>query len=206
VRLKMLSKKQMSLLDEWDVSRETVSKLKIYHELLLKWNKKINLIAPSTACDIWQRHFFDSLQCLPLLDGKESKIVDLGSGAGFPALPLSASGFSNITLIESDERKGHFLKMVIRELSLSANIITDRIENIEPLRANMITARACASLDALLSYAKPHLNKGGKCIFLKGKNAQEEIKLARQNHQFDAIIHKSFTDPEGCILEIQNLS
>lgn len=202
----MLSKKQISLLNEWDVSRETISKLEIYHALLLKWNDKINLIAPSTITDIWQRHFWDSLQCIPYLEDRGKKIVDFGSGAGFPALPLSAAGFTNITLIESDERKGHFLKTVIRELSLPAKIMTDRIEKLDPLEADMIMARACASLDTLLSYAKPHLNRGRKCIFLKGKNAQEEIKLARQNHQFDVIIHKSFTDPEGCILEIQNLS
>lgn len=189
-----------------DVSRETADKLIVYHELLLKWQRKINLVSPSTIDNAWKRHFLDSAQLFPLLSDPEKSIFDLGSGAGFPGLVLSVMGATQINLIESDQRKCAFLSEVIRQTGSTAKIHNQRIETL-PFRgqAAVVTSRACASLRSLFGYAYPLLMEQGECLFLKGRGGAQEIEEAQQEWMFHVEQSPSLTDAEGCILRIRDL-
>src|SRR3954469_13124540 len=96
------------------VSRETRERLDIYADLLRKWQRSINLVGPRTVGDLWNRHFLDSAQLLPLMPPGVSVLVDFGSGAGFPGLVLAILGVKQVHLIESDQRKATFLREVAR--------------------------------------------------------------------------------------------
>lgn len=189
-----------------DVSRETLERLHLYHDLLLKWQRRINLISPKTIDESWQRHFLDSAQLFRLLSYTNKPIFDLGSGAGFPGLILSLMGASQINLLESDQRKCVFLSEVIRQTDSSAKIHNLRIESY-PVKAiaSAVTSRACASLDSLLGYAAPLLTADGECLFLKGRGAEEEIEEAQKNWEFHVEQRPSLADEEGCILRIKEL-
>ena len=132
---------------QFNVSRETLDKFRLYESLLIKWQKKINLIAPSTVKDIWLRHFADSAQIKDNLD-IDNKIADIGAGAGFPGLVLAIFGF-NVTLIESDQRKSMFLKTIVRALSLENSTVMYLLLDDVDKEFDVVTARALAPLDKL---------------------------------------------------------
>jgi len=128
------------------VSRETVARLEGYAELLKRWSGRINLVSRNTLGDLWRRHFLDSAQLLPLIPQKARSLVDLGSGAGFPGLVLAILGVSGVELIESDKRKGVFLREAARLTNTPVKITDSRIEMAKPHAADVVTARACAPL------------------------------------------------------------
>lgn len=185
-----------------------LSKFKKYKELLLKWQKTINLISPASINNIEQRHFIDSSQIAPLIK-KDDKVVDLGSGAGFPAMVLSILGINNLTLIESDERKCLFLKEVARVYNLNVFIENMRIEEFSQKypkqKFSVVTARALAELSSLLDYAYPLLLENGRCIFLKGEKADDEIKFALKKYSFHVEHIQSKTDLKAKILVLSNI-
>lgn len=190
----------------YNVSHETFRKMEIYHQLLIKWQQKINLVSPKTLDNAWERHFLDSAQLFPLLSYPEHPIFDLGSGAGFPGLILSIMGTTQINLIESDQRKCVFLSEVIRLTQTSAKVFNLRIESVEKdFQARVVTSRACASLDNLLNYAYPLLSPEGECLFLKGRGVESEISEAQKRWMFHVEQHPSITEAEGCILRIRGL-
>lgn len=188
-----------------DVSRETLEKLITYHDLLHKWQKKINLVSNTTLDNAWERHFLDSAQLYPLLSYPDKPIFDLGSGAGFPGLVLSILGASQVSLLESDQRKCIFLSEMIRSTNASAKVVNERIENPKKSLAMTITSRACASLDQLLAFSEKLVDKEGECIFLKGKGAAQEIEDAKKHWMFHVEQYPSIVDSEGSILRIRNL-
>ncbi|MGI4851144.1 MAG: 16S rRNA (guanine(527)-N(7))-methyltransferase RsmG [Janthinobacterium lividum] len=188
-----------------NVSRETFDKLKIFHDVLIKWNKTHNLIAQSTISDIWQRHILDSVQLVKFIDSDSQKIVDFGSGAGFPGLIIAIVNHHPVTLIESNQKKCFFLKEVQRLLNLDVHIISQRIEDLEFLDADVITARALDDLSGLLKFSHQHLKKEGKCFFLKGEKIDDEIKLARKKWNFRYVKHLSLLNQKSYILEIINI-
>ena len=192
-----------------DVSRETLDKLRQYEELVKKWSPKINLVAKSTLSDVWDRHIVDSLQVVDLAP-KSGHWVDLGSGGGFPGIPAAICGQDEVrdhsfTLVESDARKCAFLRTAIRETSCEAKVITDRIENIPALGADILTARALTSLDGLLGFADHHLAKDGIALFPKGATWQTEVEQAKKNWSFDMKAHPSSTHPGAVVLEIKEV-
>lgn len=188
-----------------DVPRETLDRLRGYVDLLIKWQKQINLISNTTIDDIWARHFYDSLQLAPLIKNKDAFIYDFGSGAGFPGLILACAGFTNIHLVESDERKCHFLAAVKRTLGLSVTIHHCRIEDLPEASADFIVSRACADLSLLLAWSYSVLKVDGACYFLKGKKIQDEIKEARKNWQFNDRLYPSKISSDGSILYLDTL-
>lgn len=198
----------ISLLTSKDnVSRETLDKLREYHDLLLKWQKKINLISPNTISEAWKRHFVDSMQVFEHLPSSKGHLVDLGSGAGFPGLVLAVMGFEKVTLIESDRRKCIFLKQVIRDLGLdNVTVINERLENVSDIKADIITARALASLDQLLKWATPFLKTETVLIFPKGRRYQEEIDNCGLVDTAKTQIFDSVTDEEAKIVFLSGLS
>ncbi|MEL6373444.1 MAG: 16S rRNA (guanine(527)-N(7))-methyltransferase RsmG [Pseudomonadota bacterium] len=209
----------------FDVSRETLDRLRCYADLLQTWQRTINLVARSTLDDIWHRHMADSAQlfaCAQAIpSGPAGNLwIDLGSGAGFPGLVLaimhehSASGSqimrSHVVLIESDQRKCAFLREVARQTSTPVEIINSRIEDVATHAslppAAVVSARALAPLPNLLSYAAPLLASEGRCLFLKGRNAQDEVAQAREaGWSFAAKMRASLTG-DGTLCVIDNIA
>ena len=187
------------------VSHETLRKLSAYEELLKKWQAKINLVSPATLNDTWQRHFFDSAQLLAYIQPNQ-RIVDFGSGAGFPAMVLAVMGIENVTMIESDQRKVAFLQEVARVTETKVTILNQRIESVTPFEVNVITARAFAPLDKLLSYTAPWGRDGVTGLFLKGANLKDELTAAGSMWHIEYRCDASRADPAGSILIIEGVT
>jgi 16S rRNA (guanine527-N7)-methyltransferase len=195
---------------EADVSRETLTRLERYLELLGKWTQAINLVAKSTLEDPWRRHFLDSAQLYDLLPPKPADrdrvLVDLGSGAGFPGLVLAIMGAGTTHLIESDRRKATFLREVARATDTEVTVHDRRIEAVPPFTADVVVARACAPLDRLLGYAAPFLHPGEaaatRCLFLKGRRVDEELTEAIKAWTLSLKRFPSRADPAGTVLSI----
>lgn len=188
------------------VSRETEEKLRAYMALLIRWNARINLVAEADPGNLWQRHFVDSLQLVPLLPGYIGPFVDLGSGAGFPGLVLAAATGCEMHLVESDKRKCAFLQEVARMLNLSrVTVHPARIDTARLPPASVITARALAPLPDLLRHAHRILGAGGMAIFPKGRNAAEELTAAAAGWTMRIERFPSVTDPDSTILRLSEI-
>ncbi|AWI82295.1 16S rRNA (guanine(527)-N(7))-methyltransferase RsmG [Alloyangia pacifica] len=193
------------------VSRETWDRLDHYTDLLKKWNPKINLVSPSTLAEAWTRHIVDSAQIWGIPQEYPQHWADLGAGGGFPGLVIAilrdefAPGMT-VTLVESDQRKCAFLRTVLRETGVEATVEARRIDEIAPLGADLLSARALASLDKLLGFADRHMCKTGSALFPKGAQAEKEIAEARKMWQFDLERHTSLTDPHAVVLQIGALT
>ena len=189
------------------VSRETLDQLRAYAALLEKWQRSINLVSAATLPDLWQRHFLDSAQLAPLIRqaGGSLRCVDLGSGAGFPGLVLAVMGIGSWTLIDSDRRKLTFLQEAARITGVSVKLLPSRLEAVEGVTADIVTARACAPLSRLLGYAAPLLAHGGQAFFLKGRDAESELAEARSAWTFTELLHPSVTDPDAKIIQLQDV-
>jgi 16S rRNA (guanine527-N7)-methyltransferase len=190
-----------------NVSRETMARLEAYAALLVKWQAKINLVGPATLPDLWRRHFLDSAQLLPLLSETPGRLVDLGSGAGFPGLVLGAMTGWRVDLIDSDQRKCAFLRQVALEAGILDRVAihAQRFEAVKPFAADVVTARACAPLDDLLGYAVPFIGESGRCLFLKGKGVEEELTAAQAHWTMRLERRESMSDPAGTVLVIDQL-
>lgn len=191
------------VLNQMNVSPEVVEKLDAYVSLLNEWQRKMNLISSNTLSIVWTRHILDSAQVYKYIEPQDKVIMDFGSGAGFPALVLSIMDQNqqlDIHLVESDGKKCQFLDAVKEKCKLNVTIHNERIENLPHLSVNIITARALAALDKLISYASPFMTWETRCIFLKGKKASEEINEAKKKWMFDLEKHQSVSSDEGQIL------
>ncbi|MBI3446108.1 MAG: 16S rRNA (guanine(527)-N(7))-methyltransferase RsmG [Magnetospirillum sp.] len=188
------------------VSRETLERLTAYAALLMKWQARINLVGPDTIADLWSRHFLDSAQLFPLIRPDARRLVDLGSGAGFPGLVLAIMGAPDVHLVESDQRKCAFLREVARITGAGITVINKRIEQVPPLGADVVTARALAPLSKLLDWAFPHLALGGECLFLKGRGAEDELTASAKEWKLSASRVSSLTDPGGLVLHLREVS
>jgi len=184
------------------VSRETIEKLEIYISLLQQWNKKINLVSQQGMDQVWKRHVYDSFQLIRYLDSSVKSIADLGSGGGFPGLILALSTDIPVILIESDKRKTIFLREVLRQTKTQATVLCQRIENVNAISADVVTARALTSLTQLLEFSKNILNKNGYCLFLKGRSVNLEIEEAQKNWKINYKTFSSQTNADGVIVKI----
>lgn len=200
----MLSLTRQQVLDRLDVSRETSAKLDLYADLLIKWQTRINLVAPNTLGDLWHRHILDSAQLHRLLP-PNPLLVDLGSGAGFPGLVLGILGVRELHLVESDARKIAFLREVARLTDTPVTLHNKRIETIGPLAADVVTARALAPLPLLLRYAAPLLGDRGIGLFLKGENAAAELAEAERDWQMRTELLPSLTHQDARILRVEQI-
>jgi 16S rRNA (guanine527-N7)-methyltransferase len=192
------------------VSRETFEDIEAFESMFLLWAGRINLAAPSTLDDIWNRHILDSAQLAPLAPSA-LRWLDLGSGGGFPGLVLAfllreKSG-GQIDLIESNHKKAGFLQAVIGQFSLPARVHARRIdEKIKDLgQPDIITARALAPLPQLLGLAFPWLSTGARGLLHKGRDYRQEIQESSLIWQYDLVEHRSRVDADSVILEISNL-
>ncbi len=193
------------------VSRETERLLERFVALLLQWQAKTNLIAPSTIPTLWTRHIANSLQLLAL--APDARIwVDLGSGGGFPGLVLACAlaekSGAVVHLIESNARKAAFLREVIRALTIPAIVHCERIEDFtkrESVTPDVVTARALAPLPELASLVAPLLKKGAVGLLLKGQDVEAELTEAATYWDMDVDLVQSKTDRAGRILVVRTL-
>ncbi len=194
-------------LAEMDVSRETAERLDRYAALLNKWTPAINLVSKASLRALWSRHLRDSAQLVALTNLRTGHWVDIGSGGGFPGMVCAillaerAPGV-RFTLVESDQRKAEFLRTVSRETSVSVDVLAQRIENVRPLEADILSARALASLTELLSYAERHLKETGRALFMKGATFRDEIEEALETWRFQSEEYASSTDGAGIVLSL----
>lgn len=193
------------------VSRETSERLDIYSALLTRWNPRINLVSRSSLSEHRSRHFEDSAQLYHLATHPVGHWVDLGSGGGFPGLIIAILAAergtpARVTLVESDARKSVFLRTVIRETGISATVITGRIEQVPPLGADMVSARALADLNTLLRHAARHLAPGGTALFPKGATWRDELPAAQSTWHFTLHVAKNKIEPGAVILHVRGLS
>lgn len=205
----------MTLSPEWQeklgVSRESMAKLKIYVQLLLEWQKSVNLIGPSTVSDVWHRHILDSLQLVRLMnDESNQSVADLGAGAGLPGVVLAIKSNRSVDLYEANNKKAAFLREVIHQTGINARVHAMRLEKLEtalPIVLPAYTvARALAPLSRLLTWSAPLLTRGSVGLFHKGQDVEAELTEATRYWKMNIVIHPSVTDPKGVILEIRDLS
>ena len=199
----MITADRQAVFDRLNVSPAVQSKLNTYVALLEEWQGKMNLVSDSTLPVVWTRHILDSAQVERYLTPSDRVIWDLGSGAGFPALVLAILDESKnrtVHLVESDGKKCSFLQAVADACGLQVVIHNERIEKMPVFKADVITARALAALDKLVNYAKPFIGERTRCLFLKGKKADEELKLCAKKFVFAVEKHPSITSEEGRIL------
>jgi 16S rRNA (guanine527-N7)-methyltransferase len=183
--------------------------LERFAALLRKWNAVQNLVSRETVDELWPRHIEDSLQLLPLLRDTDRRIVDLGSGGGFPAIPLAIATRGSerrFTLVEPIAKKASFLRTVARELDLPITVESVRAEQVDSRETfDLVTSRALAALSDLVALGARFLAPRGHMLLHKGRNYRQELDAAAQLFDFDVVIHPSRTDPESAILEISNL-
>ncbi len=188
------------------VAAETEAKLRDFAALLLRWNRRINLVATHNAEEAWHRHVLDSLQLLPLLPPGDGPLTDLGSGAGFPGLVLAAASGRETHLVESDKRKSAFLLEAARSMGLArVRVHAQRIEAATPPPAAVLTARALAPLAELLRLGYPLLAEGGIALFPKGQMAEQELTAASPLWNMRVECFPSRTDSAATILRLSEI-
>ena len=165
-----------------NLSENQINQFYTYMNLLIEWNEKMNLTAITEPNEVILKHFVDSLTIKKYIE-KESNIIDVGTGAGFPGIPLSIACNVDITLLDSLNKRINFLNEVIKELKLkNINAIHSRVEDFgskEREKYDIATSRAVASLNVLVEYLLPLVKVGGKCICMKGPQIEEEIDNAK---------------------------
>ena len=199
-----------NILKKYNVSRETSCDLQSYDRALHEWQCKFNLVSDASLPDSWNRHICDSVQLFQYLPKDAKVLYDFGSGAGFPGMVLAIMAkyetpYLKVKLVESIKKKTLYLKHVSELTKTPVGIINERIENVKPEPADVITARALTSLDKLLGYSRRFTHKGSKLLFLKGKKHKEEIIEAQKHWKFNCEIIPSQESSDGVILSITDL-
>ena len=193
------------------VSRETEVRLDRYVELLLEWQAKTNLIAPSTLPTLWTRHISDSLQLLAL--APTAKVwADFGSGGGFPGVVLACAlaeiPGAMIHLVERNSKKGAFLREALRVTNAPGTIhLTDIGDSVDSAVGSVdcVTARAVAPLHQLIDFAEPLVKRGAKALFLKGQDVEAELTDATKYWNIESRLHSSRTGGHGWIVELDHI-
>lgn len=187
---------------DYDVPRGTLDQLRRYASLLCAAQQRINLVGPATVPDLWRRHMLDSAQLSPLLPEPGASILDIGSGAGFPALVLAILGHGPVTMAESVGKKARFLQSVLDALDLGqrAAVYNGRVEAMPPSRFDVITARACANLAQLFDWGAGFAAQSTLWVLPKGENVAVELADAHKDWLFDAELHDSRSDSRGRIV------
>jgi len=194
-----------------NVSRETSERLDVFEALVQKWNPAINLVSKSSLLDLRARHIDDSAQILDIAPKTIRHWADFGSGGGFPGIVIAIlmheeSPDAKVTLVESDQRKAAFLRTALRETGVAGNVICERIEALEPLGVDLLSARALGDLGMLLPFAAKHLTITGTAIFPKGRTWEAELAAAKSEWNFEYRVDMNNLEPDAAILSIQGVS
>jgi 16S rRNA (guanine527-N7)-methyltransferase len=193
------------------VSRETEARLDRFVGLLMEWQTKTNLVAPSTLANLWTRHISDSLQLLMVAPAAKTW-ADLGSGGGFPgvvlACVLAETPGARVHLVERNAKKAAFLREALRITGSPGTVhladIGDNVDRITGL-IDCVTARAVAPLHQLIGFAEPLVRNGAKALFLKGQDVEAELTEATKYWNIDPQLHASRTRGQGWIVELHRI-
>lgn len=180
--------------------------LQRYVELLLRWNRAINLISARDIPLLWTRHILDSLQLGEMWRSRPDSGIDLGSGAGLPGLVLATAFGVPFVLLEQDQGKAAFLREAARVTGAPATIVAERIEQAVVPRAPLITARGLAPLSQLLGHAERLLAPTGECLFLKGRGVDAEIAEATRDWAMRIEQIPSRSGGGGVILRVSDIA
>jgi len=186
--------------------KEAVPLLNKYWDLLLVWQKSVNLISDKTIVNGWQRHILDSAQLYFFIEKQSHILMDVGSGGGLPGIVLAILNkvlqgpLTKIILVESDLKKSLFLKECARELYLDIDVLRERVENVN-IVPDVITARAFAPLNVLLKLVDKNVSRETLLLLPKGKNVEEELACHLEDYSFEKI--KNIVNSEGCILKVK---
>jgi 16S rRNA (guanine527-N7)-methyltransferase len=193
------------------VSRETEARLDRYVDLLVMWQAKTNLIAPSTLPTLWTRHISDSLQLLSLAP-RAKTWVDLGSGGGFPGVVLACAMADTegamVNMIERNAKKAAFLREALRVTGAPGKVhLSDLGDSVDSFAGavDCITARALAPLHELIGFAEPVVKAGAKAYFLKGQDVEAELTEATKYWNISPRLHPSLTGGQGWIVELDHI-
>ena len=193
------------LLNQLNFTKEDVDRISFFHDELLNYNRKYNLISKSTENNVWERHILDSAQITKFIDFKSSGIIsDLGSGGGFPGIIIAIftqkSDF-HVKLYEKSSVKRIFLQSIIDKMKLNAKVV-DNIKLFSNLYSNYIVCRAFKKIPEILAISREIFKKPHKIIILKGKNAQIEINKVLKLQSLRYKMESSITDKESKIIII----
>ena len=193
------------------VSRETITSLKKYEEILINANKNLNLIGNSTINDIWTRHFLDSVKVVDFIDKNNKSLIDIGSGAGFPGLVLALVLKDRkiplkIKLIEKSPKKIKFLKNLIDELNLNVETINENILK-EPIKFydDVIVARAFKPVKIIFELIHNKAQNWKKFFIFLGKTGKSELIQASKNWDIEYKQRESITSSDSLVIEINRL-
>jgi len=193
------------------VSRETITSLKKYEEILIQANKKLNLIGSSTVKNIWIRHFLDSVQVIDFIDKNDNTMIDIGSGAGFPGLVLAITLKDRkiplkIKLIEKSRKKVKFLKGLINELSLDVEVMNQNIlEDQKKLSGDVFVVRAFKPLKIILELIHNKAKNWKKIFIFLGKTGKSELLHASKIWDIEYKQRVSVTSNDSIVIEINRL-
>ena len=192
-----------------DLLKKSEQDIEKYINILSVWQKHVNLISKNTIKNIYERHILDSAQLFDLISSDTKILVDVGSGAGFPGLVFGilnkTLGFpiKQIILVESDTKKATFLQEVNRQLNLRVQVKNERIEKIEGIKADVITARAFAELNKILTLCHGIVSRETILILPKGNTVDQEIKNNKISCKINKL--KSFTNSDSFILKVKDV-
>jgi len=182
-----------------------LARLTSYLDLLIHWQRRINLVGASTLVDPWRRHILDAQQLVPLLPVDALAVTDLGSGGGFPGLVIAILTAARVTLVEADQRKAAFLATAARVSDTTVAIACQRMETLPAASADVVTARACAPLPRLLPVIARILRPNGVALLLKGQTGQVELTQTEKHWKMRSSMIASRSDPGGVILQLQDI-
>ena len=192
------------------VSRETITSLKKYEDILLEANKTLNLIGKSTIDQIWHRHFLDSAQVIDFIDKNDKNLADLGSGAGFPGLVIAILAKDRnipikINLIDKSVKKTEFLREIVNELKLDVQVNNQNILEMEKkLNEDLIIARAFKPLEIILKLMHKKTRNWKKFFIYLGKTGENELLRVSKTWDIKYKKRRSITSVDSKILEIDD--
>ena len=193
------------------VSRETITSLKKYEDILINANKKLNLVGNSTLKDIWTRHFLDSFQVIDFIEKNDKSLIDLGSGAGFPGLVI-ALGLKDrkfplkVKLVEKSPKKTKFLKSLIHQLDLDVEIINQNIlEKQKKLSEDVFVARAFKPLKIIMELIHNNAKNWKKIFIYLGKTGKSKLLQASKSWDIKYKQRMSITSSDSIVIEVNKL-
>jgi 16S rRNA (guanine527-N7)-methyltransferase len=188
--------------DQLNVSRETLGKVEAFVDFLVQENERQNLVSRSSIEEVWFRHILDSAQLLRLTPTSAAHWLDLGTGAGFPGLIVAVLSDARVTMVESRKLRVDFLQRAAALLQIEerVEILCSKVEALEARPFNVISARAFAPLDKLLSLGSRFSTEQTRWILPKGRNAKTELEAAESLWQGEFRLEPSITDAEAYII------
>ena len=193
------------------VSRETITSLKRYENLLIQANKSTNLIGNSTIKQIWSRHFLDSVQVIDFIDKNDKTLIDIGSGAGFPGLVLAIVMKDRkyplrVKLIEKSKKKINFLNSVIKELNLNVRVSHENVlDEARKMFGDVFIARAFKPMGVILELIHSKAKNWNKTFIFLGKTGKTELLQASKIWDIEYKQRMSITSDDSCVIEINRL-